>query len=146
METRGYLNKDINTCFDLRKVSNIHEMDSALKFQLTASTLASICCGASLTFWLLSIKAMSLQRLRNQKLITSQAVIGTFAFLGSIASILLALLEAPPKDSNSRNPLALKSSLQLEVGSVLLLLILNEVRSAVQTKTNTDLLQVPECF
>jgi hypothetical protein len=115
-------------------------------FQLTASTIASIFCGASLIFWLLSIKAMSLQRLSKEPLISSQVVIGGFVLLGSIASIPLTLLELNPKHrklltSTEINFLAnhisdlSRSMLQLEVDSVLLLLILNEVR-IVQKKNN----------
>lgn len=72
-------------------------MNSEVVFQLTASIIASIFCGASLAFWLLSNDAMSLQRLSKEPLISSQAVIGGFVFLGSIASILLALLAADPE-------------------------------------------------
>lgn len=72
-------------------------MDSEVIFQLTASIIASIFCGASLAFWLLSIDAMSLQRLSKEPLISSQAVIGGFVFLGSITSVFLALLAADPK-------------------------------------------------
>jgi hypothetical protein len=73
-------------------------MNPEIIFQLVASTMASIFCGASLIFWLLSIDAMSLQRLSKKPLISSQAVIGGFVFLGSIASIFLALLESKLKE------------------------------------------------
>jgi hypothetical protein len=80
-------------------------------FQLTASIIASIFCGASLAFWLLSIDAMSLQRLSKEPLISSQAAIGGLVFLGSIASILLALLTANPKSRKLLTTLKSISSL-----------------------------------
>lgn len=97
-----YLNNGMNICTGLDKVSNLQEMDSAPIFQLTASILASICCGGSLAFWLLSIKAMSLRRLSKEPLISGQALIGGFAFLGSIASILLVFLIANPNPEEGR--------------------------------------------
>jgi hypothetical protein len=90
-----------NACTDLDKVSKLQEMDSALIFQLTASILASICSAGSLAFWLLSIN-INLQRLSKEPLIASQAVIGCFVFLGSIASILLAFLNAKPNLKDGR--------------------------------------------
>lgn len=78
-------------------------MDPEVVFQLTASTIASISCGASLALWLLSIDAMNLQRLSKEPLISSQAVIGVFVLLGSVASILLALLDAALKDCKLLN-------------------------------------------
>lgn len=74
-------------------------MDSELVFQLTASTIASICYVSSLVLWLISIKAMSWQRLKNEPLIAAQAAIGAFVFLGSIISILLSILTANLKTS-----------------------------------------------
>jgi hypothetical protein len=114
-----YLINGTNTCTDLDKVSNLQEMDSALIFQLTASILASICCGGSLAFWLLSIKSMSLRRLSKEPLISSQAVIGGFVFLGSTASILLAFLEVNPKDGRlltSLNPIYSLTVYQISLG------------------------------
>lgn len=89
---------------------------------------------------------MSLQKLSKEPLISSQAAIGGFVLLGSIASILLTLLELNPKHrklltSTEINFLANHISdlsrpmLQLEVDSVLLLLILNEVRIVQKRKT-----------
>lgn len=94
-------------------------MDSELIFQLTASTIASICCGASLAFWLLSIKAMSLRRLSKEPLISTQAVIGGFVFLGSSASILLAFLQVNAKDGRlltSLNPISSLTVYQISLG------------------------------
>lgn len=73
-------------------------MNPEITFQLIASTMASIFCGASLIFWLLFIDAMSLQRLSKKPLISSQAEIGGAVFLVSIAFIFLALLEANLKE------------------------------------------------
>jgi len=57
-------------------------------FQLATSIITSVCYGASLAFWLLSIKAISLQRLSKESIISSQAVIAGFVFLGSIYAFL----------------------------------------------------------
>lgn len=74
-------------------------MDSELLFQLTASTIASICYGSNLVLWLISIKAISWQRLKNEPLIAAQAAIGTFVFLGLIISVLLVInFKSKPKD------------------------------------------------
>ncbi|OJJ42054.1 hypothetical protein ASPZODRAFT_1668563 [Penicilliopsis zonata CBS 506.65] len=95
-------------------------MDSNLLFQLTASTIASVCCGSSLALWLISIKALSWQRLKNEPLITAQATIGALVFLGSILSVLLSILRANLK---TNLPWLI---LQLEISCVLVLVIVNE--------------------
>lgn len=120
-------------------------------FQLATSATASFCCGTSLLVWLLSIKAFSLPRLSRDFLISSQLIIGSAAFLGLIGSIPLVLFEL--KWTKGKNPISLFSIpivpnsipglswpiLQQEIGSVFLLLILNEVSALNLKESDTDL-------
>ena len=87
------------------------KMDSDLIFQLTTSTIASVCCGSSLAFWLLSIRAPSPRRLSREPFISSQVVIGSAIFLGLLVSILLAFLKAKPISSKSFRSITLIPSL-----------------------------------
>ncbi|PYH92244.1 hypothetical protein BO71DRAFT_29409 [Aspergillus ellipticus CBS 707.79] len=98
-------------------------MDSDLIFQLTTSTIAWLYFGSSLAFWLLSIRASNSGRLSRGRLVSSQVVIGSAIFLGLLISILLAFLKAKLVRSCSW------LLLQQEIGSVLLLLVMNEYLS-----------------
>ncbi|TQB67760.1 hypothetical protein MPDQ_004812, partial [Monascus purpureus] len=99
-------------------------MDAQTTFQLTASTAASACSGASLAFWLLSVEARKQPAFHKKPVLLSQAVIGGVIIIGSIVSIVLAIRLA---SSNSGDTF---SSIQ-ETGSgcLLLLLVLNEYLS-----------------
>lgn len=127
-------------------------MDPEVLFQLTASTLASIFCGASLIFWLLSIDAMELARAEREITHLQSGCdrwfcilgIDRFYFSGTAGSEFKRAQVAYFSGRNflaNHNPDPSQRMLQLEVNTVLLLLILNEVRMAKANKSNTDLNQ-----
>lgn len=78
----------IEALFPSNQISN---MDAQTTFQLTASTAASACSGASLAFWLLSVEARKQPAFHKKPVLLSQAVIGGVIIIGSIVSIVLAI-------------------------------------------------------
>ena len=84
-----------------------------------------------------------MQKLGKEPIIFSQGVIGSFVFLDSVASILLAVLKANVilkviGYSSIKNSDISRTILYLEVDCVLLLLILDEVGVMKQKKNKTD--------
>ncbi|KAL2811452.1 hypothetical protein BDW59DRAFT_179171 [Aspergillus cavernicola] len=97
-------------------------MDLQLIFQLVASAAALTCSGASLTLWLLSIEPLDQRPFGKKLLIIGQAVIGGVIITGLVVSCYLAIQQANFKTG------LLWAILQLDIGCLLLLLILNESR------------------
>lgn len=119
-----------------------HKVDIQLILQLTASIIASVCSAASLGIWLLSIThGHALKLVFSKKpIIPSQALIGAVIFFGSLCSPFLALHQRNAKSGKKFNLLPFRqhkkidpfsvlfqSIMELEIGSLLILLTLNEV-------------------
>lgn len=124
-------------------------MELDLIFQLVASTTATLCSVASLAFWLLYTEALSRGKRNKQQLIYSQIMIGGIIILGSVASMLLALKRTTTDNGKQLCLLDDKSFLTpmldlsrsisaVEIGVVLLLLILNEVRAGDKCEVDAD--------
>ncbi|KAL2840805.1 hypothetical protein BJY01DRAFT_16130 [Aspergillus pseudoustus] len=105
-------------------VNEISNMDAQAIFQLTASTAASVCSGASLAFWLLSAEVWKQPAFHKKPVLLSQAIIGGVIIIGSIVSIVLAIRQANPKSGDT-----FLSIQETGSGSLLLLLVLNEYLS-----------------